>query len=291
MTRYGCDSEYAALTAVLLYRPTIAIAAHPDPLAVQQLRPIDHGELTAQLDSLTGIFQSCGIAVTLIDPPDDPADCSNYNMMFCRDLFFMTPAGAILASMANDTRRGEVNHAARTLKAAGIPVIHTINGTGRFEGADALWINKTLVAVGIGNRTNGEAFTQIAAVLASQGVTAVPLPSVQKKTQHLLGSLQIVAEDLALVRGEIISPETVTFLQKHGFELVTIPENPEITDSQALNIVTLAPRTLIMTAGCPETKKVYENAGINVAAELPISQLINGAGGLACTTGILARNY
>lgn len=44
-----------------------------------------------------------------------------------------------------------------------------------------------------------------------------------------------------------------------------------------------------MAAGCPETKQIYRNAGIEVVAELPILQLINGAGGLACATGILAR--
>jgi N-dimethylarginine dimethylaminohydrolase len=287
---FGLDSEYTQLASVLLYKPGAAISDHPDPSAVQHLAPINHEELSGQLDRLIETFTLLGIRVTLVDPPGEIADTSNYNMMFCRDIFFMTPKGAILANMANETRRGEVSHAARTFAKAGIPVLHTVDGDGRFEGADALWINKGLVAVGIGNRTNMPAFTQLQAVLRKQGIDTVPLPSTQKRTQHLLGSLQIVDRDLALVREGIISPKTITCLKKHGFRIVAIPENPEVRSSQAMNIVTVAPRKVLMTAGCPVTKRIYLDAGIDVVAELVISQLINGSGGLACATGTLARS-
>jgi len=287
---FGLDSEYAELSSVLLYKPGPAIADHPDPPAVQHLAPIDHEELEQQLERLIITFTLLGIHVTLVDPPEETSDMSNYNMMFCRDIFFMTPTGAILANMANETRRGETSHAARTFARAGIPVLHAVDGDGRFEGADALWVNKKLVVVGIGNRTNMPAFLQLQAVLKKQGIDSVPLPSAQRRTQHLLGSLQIVDKDLALVREEIISPETVTFLERHGFRIIGIPENLEVRSRQAMNIVTVAPRKVIMTAGCPETRRIYLDAGIEIVAELPISQLINGAGGLACTTGTLARS-
>jgi len=287
--RFGLDSEYEELTSVLLYKPEPAIAAHTDPTAVQHLAPINHEELSEQLDRVIDTFTSLDAHITLIDPPEDPFDSSNFNMMFCRDLFFMTPEGAILANMANETRRGEVSHAACTFEKGGIPVLHTIFGEGRFEGADALWINKRLIAVGVGNRTNMQGFEQIKAVLRKQGIDSVPLPSTQKATQHLLGSLQIVDRDLALVREEIISSETITFLKKQDFKIVGIHESPEVRSRQAMNIVTVAPRKVIMTAGCPETRRIYLDAGIEVVAELMISQLINGSGGLACTTGTLAR--
>jgi N-dimethylarginine dimethylaminohydrolase len=289
LMNFGLDSEYAELTSVLLYKPEPAIAAHPDPSAVQHLAPINHEELTRQLDRLIETFTFLGIHVTLVDPPEETSDTSNYNMMFCRDTFFMTPKGAVLANMANETRRGEVSHAARTFAKAGIPVLHTVDGDGRFEGADALWVNKGLVAVGVGNRTNMPAFMQLQTVLRKQGIDSVPLPSTQRATQHLLGSLQFVDRDMALVREGIISPQTLTLLEKHDFRIVRIPESIEVRNRQAMNIVTVAPGKVIMTAGCPETREKYLDAGIEVIAELPISQLINGAGGLACTTGTLAR--
>jgi len=286
----GLDSEYAELSTVLLYKPLAAIANHPDPDSIQHFARINHEELTDQLDKVIGTFTYLGVHVALIDFPDDPTDCSNYNMMFCRDLLFMTPAGAIMAKMANETRTMEVSHATRKLLKEGIPILHTISCEGRFEGADALWIDKKLVAVGVGNRTNHEGYQQIKKILARIGVEAVALPSTQKLTQHLLGSVQIVAKDLALVRTELVASEVVSFLANQGFNIVSIPENPEVRSRQAMNIVTVAPGKIIMTADCPETKQLYLNAGIEVAAELQISQLINGAGGLACATGTLARN-
>jgi arginine deiminase len=57
-----------------------------------------------------------------------------------------------------------------------------------------------------------------------------------------------------------------------------------------MNVVTVAPRRVIMAAGCPGLKRLYEKAGLRVAAEVKISQLINGAGGIACATGILSRD-
>ncbi|PKN16075.1 MAG: hypothetical protein CVU66_02285 [Deltaproteobacteria bacterium HGW-Deltaproteobacteria-23] len=288
---YGLDSEYARLTKVLLFQPGAEVGNHPDPAAIQQLRPIDTALLAKEAALVGDTFTCLGVQVTQIDPtPLTPERAYLYNMMFCRDLFLMTPLGAIMARMAHEIRRGEVQYAARTLKRIGVPIFHQIDGDGRFEGADALWINRKLVAVGVGNRTNMAAFTQIRQILSTDGIDCVPLPSCQTTTQHLLGSLQLVDRNLALVRNGITAPEITTFLEKHGFTVINIPENSEVTTRQAMNIVTVAPRHIIMTAGCPLTKQLFQAAGLTVVAELAISQLINGAGGLACATGILARN-
>jgi N-dimethylarginine dimethylaminohydrolase len=287
---FGLKSEYAPLTGVLLYPPGPEVGGHPDPARIQQLRPIDHGVMTREYAALMAAFTGHGIRVETIDPTPLGTDRDYcYNMMYCRDLFFMTPRGAIMAAMANPTRAGEVPYAARTLERLGVPILHTVGRDGRFEGADALWLREDLVIVGVGNRTNREGFDQLAPLLADQGVTAVPLPSTQVQTQHLLGSLQLVDRDLALVREGIIDPAVTRFLQGEGLTVVPVPENSEVRERQALNIVTIAPRTIFMTNRCPETKRLYLRAGLTVAAELEISQLINGAGGLACATGTISR--
>lgn len=290
MSSFGNNSEYGPLTAVLLYKPSAAIAAHPDPARIQHNAPIEHTILSRELDTLIALYSSFQIKVQLIQQPDEPSDVSNFNMIFCRDLLFMTPEGAVLANMAHETRRAEVDHAAKCLCAAEIPLLHTVSGEGRFEGADALWIRKDLVAVGVGNRTNSEGYYQLRKILEASNVEAIALPSTQQTTQHLLGSVQIVARDLAFVRAELVAPEVIAFLAGHGFRIIPVPENSEVRSRQAMNIVTIAPAKIIMTADCPETRQLYLNAGVEVVAELPISQLINGAGGLACATGILARN-
>jgi N-dimethylarginine dimethylaminohydrolase len=228
--------------------------------------------------------------VVLMDPTPLGADRSyRYNLMYCRDLFFMTPQGAILSNMANSTRSEEPLYAGRTLEACGIPLLHTVCGEGRFEGADALWLGKNLVLVGVGNRTNCQGYQQIKTVLHQQGVKCLQVPSYQTQTQHLLGTLQIVDGNLALLRHGIADHALGRLLETHGFEIIRIPENHEVRTRQAMNIVTVAPRTILMTAGCPETRSLFEEAGLTIAAELELTQLLQGAGGLACATGIVAR--
>lgn len=290
MNRYGVNSEYSALTSVLLYAPGAEIGAYPDPARILHLRPVDHSAIMREYADVIAAFEEHGTVVTLIEPTPLDADSRyRYNMMYCRDLFFMTPQGAIMANMANSVRGSEPLYAARTLEASGVPLLHTVSGEGRFEGADALWLRDDLVLVGVGNRTNVEGYRQVSEVLSSQNVECLFVPSTQMTTQHLLGSVQIVDHDLALVRHHIIDPEVVSFFEKQNFTVVRIPENREVCERQAMNIVAVAPRTIFMTADCPETKELYLQAGLTIAAELELSQLINGAGGLACATGIVAR--
>ncbi|GAM09272.1 putative protein [Geobacter sp. OR-1] len=290
MTSSGVSSEYGRLTRVLLHKPGAEIGSCAKPSAVLHLRPIDPEIMSREYDDIATAYTRLGIEVIRLDStPLSPDRNYLYNLMYCRDLFFMTPAGAIIGNMANNIRREEVLYARRALEELGISILHAIDGEGLFEGADALWINDRLVAIGIGNRTNMAAFAQIKAVLQRQGVAAVPLASHQTRTQHLLGTMQIVDRNLALVRTEIINPELIRLLEANGFNVITIPENDEVMARQAMNIVTIAPSTIVMTAGCPETRRLYRNAGLTVAAEIEISQLINGAGGLACATGIIAR--
>jgi N-dimethylarginine dimethylaminohydrolase len=286
------NSEFKKLSSVMLHIPYPEIGNYSNSAQIQHLRPIDHHQILKEFDAIIAAFESLGITVTLIDPvPLDDDRWYRYNMMYCRDLFFMTPHGAILASMANNIRRVEPLYAARSLEALGIPLLHTVSGEGRFEGADAIWLKDDLVVVGVGNRTNSQGYGQIRDVLWQQGVECASIPSTQVTTQHLLGSVQIVDNDLALVRHEIIDPAVIRFFEEHRFTVVKIPENLEVMNQQAMNIVTVAPRTIFMTAGCPETKRLYLNAGLKIASELDLTQLICGAGGLACATGIVARAW
>ncbi len=290
VTTFGVNSEYEKLSSVMLHIPGVEIDNYPDPLKIQHLAPIDHHSLMREYGAIIACFEGFGIEVNLIDPtPIYDEREYLHNMMYCRDLFLMTPKGAILANMANTGRRQEPLYAARTLKSLGIPLLHVVSGEGLFEGADALWLKDDLVLVGVGNRTNLAGYQQVRYVLEQQGVTCVAISSCQAITQHLLGSMQIVDRDLALVRHKIIDREIISFLKENNFEVVAIPENSEVKMWQAMNIVTVAPRMVIMTAGCPETKELYQKAGLTIAAELDLTQLINGAGGLACATGIVAR--
>ncbi len=287
----GMNSEYGRLRAVLAYVPGSEIGSHPRPAEVLHRAPIDASALQSEFAGLLARLSALGIEVLQVDgAPLGDDQRYLYNMMYCRDLVFMTPAGAILSRMGVSFRRGEVNYARRCLESAGVPILREVEAPGTFEGADALWVSPERVIIGVGARTNQAGFNQVKAELSLHGVDALALPFTEARTQHLLGTLQIVDRDLALLRAELVSPGTRAFLEGAGFAILDVQESLEVRERQAMNLVTVAPREVLMPAGCPETRALYLAAGLGVAGELPIPQLTRGAGGLACALGILARD-
>ncbi len=284
------DSEYKPLQAVLLYCPGAEVNDIQDPNAVQHIARIDQQEIAREYKTLTQTLQSLGVAVHSIRPEalQSGSKLNKYNLMFARDLFFNTREGAVVARMGSAVRAGEEKYALFALAQLAIPVNKTITNNGIFEGADALWINPKTVICGLGRRTNRDGLQQVRAVLKAQGVTtlAVDLPAA---TQHLLGVLHIVDADLALVRTQIVEKRILSILKRHGIGIIDVPETEEVLVRQGMNVITVKPRVIIMPANCPELKRLYQASGISVAAEVNIDQILNGAGGLACATGILAR--
>lgn len=284
------DSEYKALKAVLLYCPGPEVCDIAQPNAVQHIGPIEPQAIAAEYRNIADAFRAYGIAVHFIRPdalqPGRRVD--KYNLMFARDLFFNTREGAVVARMGSMVRAGEEKFATHALAQLAVPINKTISNTGLLEGADALWITPKIVMCGLGSRTNADGCRQLRAVLKDQDVetVAVDLPA---GTQHLLGILQIVDEKLALVRTDIAPRRLVNVLKRAGIAIVDVAESEEVLVRQGMNIVTVRPNTVIMPAHCPDLKRLYTASGITVAAEIDITQLLNGAGGLACATGILAR--
>jgi N-dimethylarginine dimethylaminohydrolase len=284
------DSEYKPLKAVLLYCPGLEVNDVQQPDSVQHIARINPEAARREYKKLHETFRLHGVAVHYIRPDalQPGTRLEKYNLMFARDLFFNTKEGAVVARMGSAVRAGEEKFAQLALAQLAIPINKTITNHGIFEGADALWINPKTVLCGLGRRTNREGFQQVRAVLKAQEVEAlaVDLPAA---TQHLLGVLHIVDKNLALVRTRIVPKRMVNILRRAGISIIDVPETEEVLVRQGMNVVTVKPRVIIMPVNCPDLKLLYEASGITVAAEVEIGQILNGAGGLACATGILAR--
>jgi N-dimethylarginine dimethylaminohydrolase len=282
----GLNSEFKKLKAVLLYSPPLKPLNIKNPEKVQHLRKLNWKQLRHELAALEKIFISRGVKVHRMK--GDWFTPTKPNLMFARDQFFMTPWGAVLGRMASPVRAGEEKWAQKALADLGIPILHFVGGRGTFEGADALWLSPRTVLIGTGNRTNRAAHLQITKVLKEFNVRAIAIP-LPRKVQHLLGLLQIVDRQLALVRTEIAHPKLIQTLNAHKFQIIPVAESAEVTERQGMNVVVFEPRRIIMPTDCPGLKALYREAGLKVLAEAPISQLLNAAGGIACTVGMLAR--
>lgn len=282
-------SEYKSLKAVLLYRPGPFIENIDIPRKVLHLRRISYSVLTREYAEMINTYKKLKIKAYFINVEiKNDGNHGLFNLMFVRDLFLMTPSGAIISKMFSEVRRPEEGYARMALSGMGVRIRKIIRDGATFEGADALWLNDKLMVVGVGKRTNAKGFREIKEELKKDNIECLSVPAPQG-TLHLLGALQFVDSALALVRVGLVDPGIVNLLKQNKIKIISIPENAEVMKKQAMNFVAIAPRKIVMPADCPKTRKIYERFGIKIAAEVKITQLVNGGGGLACATGILAR--
>lgn len=280
----GIDSEWRELEAVLLHRPGDELgAALDDPDAVQMLAPVDLGRARAEHDAMAEAYRAQGVEVELVDPllPCQP------NLMFCADLFVMTPEGAILARPASTVRAGEERAVARRLADLGIPILRTLTGGATFEGADLMWIDEQTAMISRGPRTNGAAIEQIRRLLAETGIDLLEV-DIPYGTMHFMGMFRIADRDLAICWPRRTPHHAVQVLRERGYEVAFPPLQDDQEGHRGINFVTLGPRRILMVAGLPRIQAYYESLGIECLTT-PTDELARAAGNVGCLTGVLRR--
>lgn len=289
-TSCNLDSEFTVLKKVILFLPPVSTPVNKNFEAIQHVGIINFRKLHKEMINLISVYKKHGVKVELLQPIRNEEVKNNffYNLFFARDLFLATNEGVIISRMASTVRAGEEKHISKTIASLGMPILKTISGTGTFEGADAIRIRKDLVLIGTGNRTNDVGFKQVRDCLTPQGVDCVEI-KLPKGIQHLLGILQVIDKDLAIVRRELIPDKVRRILRELNYDLIELDETFEITNRQAMNIVTFGPRCIIMVGGNEKTKDIFKKSGITILAEVKVDELLKGAGGIGCATGILER--
>jgi N-dimethylarginine dimethylaminohydrolase len=279
----GINAEWTRLQGVLLHSPGPELAALGDPESAQLLE-IPHWKLARQEhEAMSQAFRNAGVAVYYVEPTGEPSP----NLIFCADLFFMTPEGAILARPASTVRAGEERWVARRLADLGIPILRTLRGNAVFEGADAHWLDQRTILVGRGLRTNSEAIEQITRVLNEMDVQVVPV-DLPVGTMHLMGILRFLAHDLVLAWPYRLAWRAVEAIKKHGYQVRYIPDEAEASHGGALNFVTLGPKEVLMAAGNPITQAFLESLGV-ICHTVEVAELHKAAGGIGCLTGVIER--
>ena len=196
--------------------------------------------------------------------------------------------GAVLARPASPVRAPEVRWAQAALAELGVPILCTIAGEGTLEGADCLWIGGNTVLVGVGTRTNVQGAEQLRGVLSGRGVD-VQTVSLPTGVQHLLGVFVMLDSDLAMARGDCMSPEILSVLQGQGIDVLLFDEGEESGALRGMNGVTFGPREVVIPTGCPGIEQQLRDAGVTVHS-LDVGAYIQAAGALGCMTAILHRD-
>ena len=281
---WGVASEVGPLKAVLLRRPGPEIEGMTDPRRWRWLDVMDPEKARAQHDMLAQIYRDHGATVHYVESmrPD------RSNALFMRDSVFMTPEGAILARHAIDARRGEERYVAEALARLGVPILRTIHGTGIFEGACALWVDRETVILGTGVRANVEGARQVEDTLRTIGVKDIIRLPIPYGHAHVDGLLNFLDYDLALIFPWQTPYDVWAALRRKGIEMLEVPSIEELRESMAVNFVALSPRKIVMPEGAPLTRRLLERHGVEIIPA-DISELRKGWGAIHCMTAFLKR--
>jgi N-dimethylarginine dimethylaminohydrolase len=281
----GVRSECGTLHAVLMHRPGAEIDGVADAATALWHALLDPECARDQHDRLADLYRQHGVAVYELGeaPLDKP------NSYFCRDVFAMTPFGAILARPASASRAGEERQAAAALARIGVPILHSVFGTGTFEGADVAVVGDDLVFVAEGQRTDREGARQVAQAFRDAGVAQVEIVQLPYGCGHLDGMLNIIDRDLALIYPTQLPWRVYELLKGRGFRFLDVPDAGEARHGMAINMVPLAPGVVVMPAGNPITRAALEAAGVT-CIEADVDELMKGAGSVHCMTGVIHRD-
>jgi arginine deiminase len=291
MKEIGSPSEVAPIRRLLLKTPKDAFVGERQIEAQwRDLRYTARPDLkraVAEHERLVGLLRSPETELLFL-----PADESTgLDSIYVRDAVVVSARGAILCSMGKAQRRGEPDASGRFFERNGIPIAGRIEGEGRLEGGDVVFLDERTVAVGQGYRTNAEGIRQLRAILADEvdEVVTVPLPhwNGPEDVLHLMSLLSPIDIDLLLVRSRLLPAPFRQWLLARGAELLEVPDDEFAT--MGCNVLALAPGRCLMLEGNPGTRRLLEKAGCEVLTYDGREISFKGSGGPTCLTRPLLR--
>ncbi|MFK7907019.1 MAG: dimethylarginine dimethylaminohydrolase family protein [Chitinophagales bacterium] len=232
-------------------------------------------------------LQSVGIEVHFL--PENRE--LSIDSIYCRDASIMSNNGAILCRMGKVARRGESDALGKFYEQIGLPILGRIEGTGKMEGGDALWIDENTLAVGRGYRTNAEGIRQLKEMAQNRfEVIEVHLPHFRGEDDvfHLMSVISPIDKDLALVYSPLMPVAFRELLLEKGIQLVEVPEQE--FDSLGGNVLALGARQCLMAEGNPITEQRLKDAGANVLTYKGTEISLKGCGGPTCLTRPIWRS-
>ncbi len=281
MSDYGVTSMAAPLRRVLVRRPAVR-----GNFAAADWREPDPGRLVEQHARFAELLTSLGCAVELAEAADGLVDAT-----YVRDAGLMTARGAVLFQLAKPARRTEPPLLGEALRAAGVPVRARLAGPARADGGDFIWLDDRTLLAGHSYRTNAAATTQLAGVLALDGVTVdhVDLPHDRGPDHvlHLMSVISPVDTDLAVVYPPLAPVPLMQALARRG--VTVIPVEADEYETMACNVLAVRPRVVVMLDGNPRIRAALEQHGCEVHTYDGSDISLKGDGGPTCLTFPLHR--
>lgn len=283
---YGCQSMVDPMGSVLIKHPRDAFIsqAHLDRDWKQfnYSGPPDYDNTIREFSVFEAILQKYRIQIHYLPFRRD----AGMDSIYTHDPVKITGYGAIYFPMGKAARRNESAATRSFLESIGIPTLGCIEGNGKMEGGDIVWLDHETVAVARGYRTNQEGIDQFREMTRSflKEIIVVPLPHADgpEACLHLMSLISLVDTDLAVVYLKYMPVFFRELLEQRGITLINTPDDEY--DRLGSNILTLAPRVCIMLEGNPVTQAQLEKAGATVHLFSGKDLCLKGTGGPTCLT-------
>lgn len=291
LMKIGSQSEIDAVKSLLLKHPRSAFMSQKNILAqwkgLNYSAPPEFKKALEEYDSFLEILKQFVPEIHFL-PPDGK---TGLDSIYVHDSLLMTDKGAVLCRMGKKERLVEPAAAGKFLEELGIPVLGSIRGEGRLEGGDIVWFDKRTLAVGLGYRTNQEGVCQLKGLLtgALEECLEVPLPHWEgpEGVMHLMSLISPVRHDLAVVYSRLLPVPFRQWLLKREIRLIEVPDSE--FETMGCNVLALASGRCLMIEGNPLTRRMLEDAGVEVYEYRGEEISRKGAGGPTCLTRPLLR--
>ena len=235
-----------------------------------------------EYESFIKILDSFGIEKYFLKKNDS----TSIDSIYTHDPLVITNKGVVLCNMGKVNRISESKAIKQFLIELEIPILGEITPPGKLEGGDIVWINKKIIAVGTGYRTNNEGIKQLKQILSNtvEQVISVPLPHWNGPNDclHLMSNLSPIDNDLFLVYSRLLPVQFLEQLQKYNIGLIDVPDKEYYT--MGCNVLALSPRKVVMLKGNPITKKKLEAENVEVFTYKGTEISLKGSGGPTCLT-------
>lgn len=280
---WGVSSEVDDLKAVLMRRPGREIEQF-DQDEVRFRENVNAELFRKQHDALTQIYRDYNIKVFYVEEQrsDRP------NAVYCRDLMFMTPEGAIITRPGMAARRGEERYVAKALADIGVPIVRTVNGDGIFEGANAMWVDRKTVILATSSRTNRSGYEQVEYELKRMGVEQIIPMQIPYSNIHIDGIFNFASNDVAMVHASQVPYDVCDTLKRKGIKVLEAPSTKEVVETFGCNFVAIKPCLVVQPDNNPYCKELLEKNDIEVIS-IDVSEFVKGRGTIHCSTAFLKR--
>jgi dimethylargininase len=254
---------------------TQAIVRKPSNNFAHGLTTVDFGvpdyDLTArQWEAYCAALVECGLTLTYLE-----ADLRYPDSTFVEDAAIVTPHQAILTRPGADSRSGEVEAIAPTVRHF-YPMAAELTAPGTLDGGDICEAG-THFFLGLSHRTNEEGARQLAEHLAREGYTSSTVDvRAMNSILHLKSGISYIGPGPKGERTLVVMEEMADWPAFNDFDLLRVSE----AESYGANCVRVNDRVLVAT-GHPELTEELRRRGYD-PLELDMSEFRKMDGGLSC---------